>query len=247
MATMTASPPLSADQTTSEPMMGAVGHSLPLLMRAGDDIEGSVRVLRSLGCIRASYGHVNGRPVRACCCVTSFGESFFLVVSILLTSIWQPDRMVSDMDERWLELVTGLSKAALDLASSAVTISQPVDGPVFGLRFIQDIAYQQQELERLLIAVLHHSGVPWEVLAHRYGVTRQSLHRRLAAPVKKTLTTGRNQRLELRKAEEATEHLADVAEIVFANLGRLGEAAAIWRQRQAEPQWWTNSSHYSFE
>ncbi|WKV79542.1 hypothetical protein HBB06_16060 [Streptomyces sp. SNU607] len=155
--------------------------------------------------------------------------------------------MVSDMDKRWLELVTGLSKAALDLASSAATISQPVDGPVFGLRFIQDIAHQQQELERLLIAVLHHSGVPWEVLAHRYGVTRQSLHRRLAAPVNEALTTGRSQRLELQQAEEATEHLASMAEIVFANLGHLDEATAVWRQRQAEPQWWRNGSHYSFE
>jgi hypothetical protein len=154
--------------------------------------------------------------------------------------------MVSDMDERWLELVTGLSKAALDLASSAATVSQPVDGPIFGLRFAREIADQQQELERLLIAVLHQSGVPWEVLARRYGVTRQSLHRRLATPVNEALATRRNQRLELQQAEEATEHLASMAEIVFTNLGTLDEAAAVWRQRQAEPQWWTKAA-YSFE
>ncbi|MFC5855425.1 hypothetical protein ACFPZI_27665 [Streptomyces chlorus] len=178
--------------------------------------------------------------------MTSFKGGFFVDVSILLTSVWQPERMPPDMDERWLGLITSLSKAALDLAASAATISQPVDGPVFGLRFAREIAHQQQEMETLIIAVLRHSGIPWDVLASSYGVTRQSLHRRLAASVEEALKTDRNQPAELRQAERQTGELADTAFVSFTSLGHLDQAVAVWRQRRAQPRWWTEAS-YSFE
>ena len=111
---------------------------------------------------------------------------------------------------------------------------------------MQEIAYQQQRMETLLIAVLRRSGVSWDVLAQSYGVTRQTLHRRLAAPVDEALKVERNQPVELRQAEQHTEQLASMAETVFANLASLDQAVAVWRQRGAHPRWWTEAS-YSFE
>jgi hypothetical protein len=146
------------------------------------------------------------------------------------------------MDERWLWLITKMSATAVDVADSAVTISHPVDGPVFGLRFIQEIVHQQQQMEVLLIAVLRQSGVTWEVLAESYGVTRQSLHRRLAAPVEEALKARGNQSSELQRAEEKTAFVAGTAERVFGDLGHLDQVVEVWRQRRAQPRWWAEAS-----
>ncbi|MFF9605086.1 hypothetical protein ACF1GY_22795 [Streptomyces sp. NPDC014684] len=150
--------------------------------------------------------------------------------------------MPPDMDERWLWLITKLSAAAVDVADSAVTISHPVDGPVFGLRFIREIIQEQQQMEVLLIAVLRQSGITWEVLAEAYGVTRQSLHRRLAAPVEEALMARGNQAPELQRVEQKTAFVAGTAERVFGDLEHLDQAVEVWHQRRAQPRWWVDAS-----
>ncbi|MCD2464405.1 hypothetical protein MBT42_12650 [Streptomyces sp. MBT42] len=143
-------------------------------------------------------------------------------------------------ETRMHNLLAALSDAALDLASSAAHLARPAEGPEFGLKYMGEVMRTADAVEELVVAVLRHSGVSWDALASYRGVSRQSLHRRLAESVDQA--TERSQPLVDMHLEHARLHL-DVLKRSIKNLDRTFEAslepaAVEWRRRVHMPGWW---------
>ncbi|MFE7357368.1 hypothetical protein ACFU8Q_30510 [Streptomyces sp. NPDC057543] len=147
--------------------------------------------------------------------------------------------MTSEQDDQTYALLAQLAVEALNLASTSSTIAMPADGPAFALRFLPEFRDQLLRVEALATAVLRASGVPWDFLADSYGVTRQSLHRRLADEVRLwkdfspqyvdlALTEAKKYAREVRKNGQSFE----------TNLeGALAAAVPVWEKRREQGNW----------
>ncbi|GGO86480.1 hypothetical protein [Wenjunlia tyrosinilytica] len=144
-------------------------------------------------------------------------------------------------EDRVRNLLIALSEEALELATSALMLAHPIDGPAFGLRFIPELSQAARRLEQLTVAALRQSGVSWDVLAERYGVSRQSMHRRLSEDVDRQLEQAQlfpdmNQEHAERLLETASA-LASFLQESLVDDWEAGPNAADARRRQPQ-SWW---------
>ncbi|MBI0381815.1 MULTISPECIES: hypothetical protein [Streptomyces] len=143
-------------------------------------------------------------------------------------------------EQRIYDLLTALSEAALGLASSAVFLARPSDGAEYGLKYMNDVLNMTRHVEALAVAVLRHSGVSWDALASYRGISRQSLHRRLAQRV--DAVTDLSQKYPDMHVDRAYQEIAilkRVIERLDQNLeAELEKAAPEWRRRVHKPGWW---------
>ncbi|MET9806604.1 hypothetical protein [Streptomyces halstedii] len=147
--------------------------------------------------------------------------------------------MTSEQDHQTYALLAQLAVEALNLAATSSTIAMPTDGPAFALRFLPEFRDQLLRVEALATAVLRASGVPWDYLADSYGVTRQSLHRRLADEVRLWNDfSPQYVDLAIRKAKEHAREVAENGRSFEANLeGALASAVPVWEKRREQGDW----------
>lgn len=147
--------------------------------------------------------------------------------------------MTSEQDDQTYALLAQLAAEALSLASTSSVIAMPTDGPVFALRFLRDFRDQLLRVEGLATAVLRASGVSWDLLADSYGVTRQSLHRRLAEEVRLWNDfSPQYVNLALVMAKEHAQEVRKNAESFESNLeSAVAAAVPVWKQRREHGNW----------
>ncbi len=148
--------------------------------------------------------------------------------------------MTSSQHDRLRNLLLALSDAALDLANDGVALAHPREGAALGLVIAPSLQGKAAHVEALACAVLRHAGVSWDVMAGRYDVTRQSLHRRLSAAADQVAENAQ----KFTPGHELSVHqelglLAGACERLQQSFTPELEAAPeVWEARRKTPGWW---------
>lgn len=148
--------------------------------------------------------------------------------------------MDASTEVRLRNLLVALADQALDVATSAVMLADPIEGPLHGLRYMSEIKRRFESLECLVVAALRHSGVSWDVIASRSGVTRQSLHRRLSSSVDDEVEF--SQRHPDMNEADIFRNLGILAAAIQSYQARLpdllDEGVFVADERRHRPGWW---------
>jgi hypothetical protein len=99
-----------------------------------------------------------------------------------------------------------------------------------------------EEAEALTCALMRYSGASWDSLATHYGVSRQSLHRRMAPLADEYMDQAeeyvdvhrRGLQSDFDLVQDSVRHLE---ESLWSDLT---EGARVWQARRQRPGWWRN-------
>ncbi|MFG2814677.1 hypothetical protein [Streptomyces sp. NPDC048410] len=158
----------------------------------------------------------------------------------MLTSICDHAAMDASAEARLRNLLVATSNQALEVATSAAVLADPLDGPLYGLHYMSEMKRRFDTLECLVVATLRQSGVSWDVIASRLGVTRQSLHRRLSKRVDDEVEF--SQKYPDMNEEGIFRNLsmliAALSSLRHGLPDRLDEGVLTAAQRRRQPAWW---------
>ncbi|MEU9021632.1 hypothetical protein [Actinomadura sp. NPDC048394] len=137
------------------------------------------------------------------------------------------------------------AETALGMASYLLGVADPCEAAdpgeiVIEAGVIRSLQKDLLQLEALTCALMQDAGMSWDAIASYYGVSRQSLHRRLAAASDKALQQAQdepavveeNLREDLGHAVTMVKHLARKIR------PEIEQAAQVWRERRRQPGWW---------
>ncbi|MEV3989602.1 hypothetical protein AB0J57_11930 [Streptomyces sp. NPDC049837] len=151
----------------------------------------------------------------------------------------------SPFEERMRNLLVARSAAALNLAATFGNLADPTSGTANSPSLWPSIRGEISSLERLNCAVHRQGGVPWDALAGFYGVSKQSVHRRLSKDVD-NYTEHAQTYVDLHETDisHGVRALHVAAAIVSADhlLSAADRQARVWDQRRRTPGWWWRES-----
>lgn len=143
---------------------------------------------------------------------------------------------------RLINLLMATSSSGMSLASSSLYLTYPSqpNHPRNAGEFFRGMRSDLDYLEAGTCALMRYSGVSWDVLAAYYGVSRQSLHRRMASRADQMMEEAQgfpdvdrhNFEIEL----ESALRMIDRFKASFDQ--DLSDAVQIWQTRQKTPGWW---------
>ncbi|MEU3920193.1 hypothetical protein [Streptomyces sp. NPDC029004] len=148
--------------------------------------------------------------------------------------------MPTHFEQRMRNLLVARSTSALSLSASFAAIADPTSEFARAPRAWPMVQGQIRYLERLTTAVLRQGGVPWDALAGFYGVSKQALHRRLAADVDEVIARS-DQYREVHESDLVINHeiFSNAARTTIEVLDRqLDETSQIWASRRRQGRWW---------
>ncbi|MFH8571664.1 hypothetical protein [Streptomyces sp. NPDC017993] len=165
----------------------------------------------------------------------------FREVNKMLTSLRHSAAMnATSYEERMRNLLVARSAAALRLASTFGGLAEPTTEAANSPRLWPSIRGEIASLERLNCAVHRQGGVSWDALASFYGVSKQSVHRRLSKDVDSHIEYAQRY-IELYEADvHSGIRYLRVAANITADQVLVGadRQARIWSQRRRVPTWW---------
>ena len=145
--------------------------------------------------------------------------------------------------EEALAVVQARTLVALTVASRVLEFADPTspmaNDPHAWARIGGELKYL--ELEVMHTAVMRMSGVPWETLASKQEVPRQSLHRRLAEKVRKQTKLVREDRSEKRIEILLDDILSRISRLKDTLSADCSAAAADVVSRSRSYRWWDSA------
>ncbi|WP_128506787.1 hypothetical protein [Streptomyces inhibens] len=172
---------------------------------------------------------------------SAWSQRGFREVSKKLTSLRHSAAMnATSYEERMRNLLVARSAAALALASTFGSLAEPTTEAANSPRLWPSIRGEIASLERLNCAVHRQGGVSWDALASFYGVSKQSVHRRLAKDVDSYIEYAQRY-IELHEADvhSRTRYLHVAANISADQvLAGAEKQSRVWSQRRRVPNWW---------
>lgn len=165
----------------------------------------------------------------------------FREVNKMLTSLRHSAAMnATPFEERMRNLLVARSATALSLASSVGNLADPTTRAANSPRLWPSIRGEIAALERLNCAVHRQGGVSWDALASFYGVSKQSVHRRLSKDVD-TYIEYAQKYVGLHEADvhSRVRYLHAAASVSADHvLLSADQQARVWSQRRRVPNWW---------
>ncbi|MFC8095238.1 hypothetical protein [Streptomyces sp. NPDC057301] len=147
---------------------------------------------------------------------------------------------LSPNEERMRNLLVDRSSTAVTLAIHFSRLADPVSASANSPQYWPRIRSTLKYLEAVNCAVFRQGGMSWDALASFYGVSKQSVHRRLSPDVDAAVENSQ-------KYVELHEHqlrrdiptLVDAADVEAETLLLdAGHQAKVWSQRRRTPMWW---------
>ncbi|MCX4628913.1 hypothetical protein [Streptomyces sp. NBC_01443] len=148
--------------------------------------------------------------------------------------------MGNSFEANMRELLVLRSSTALGVASSLAGLADPTSEIANSPAACAELRNEMAVLEAQTCAVLRQGGVSWDALAGFYGVTKQSLHRRLAGRVDQAVVLARDySALHEEDLRMGLSFLAGANRRLRGGLERkLDTSAELWGQRRKAAGWW---------
>lgn len=137
-------------------------------------------------------------------------------------------------------LLVDRSATAISLAASFAALADPQSDSANNPRFWPGIRSAINFLEAQNCAVFRHGGVSWDALGSFYGVSKQSLHRRLSTQVDKVMESAQKYPGLYEPALILETSVLGLAATTSAEgLHRAAASQAqVWDQRRHAHTWW---------
>ncbi|MEU3233663.1 hypothetical protein [Nocardiopsis alba] len=148
--------------------------------------------------------------------------------------------MATSSEDQFRRLLLMRSEIALTIADHFLNLATPSGGSGDSLSFFREIKADLHAAEAVHIALLIHSGVSWDAVATRYGITRQALHKRFRASCDQTMTEAEEHE-DLH--ESSLRDRSDSIDVTYSNFlediySDLERGGRIWANRRKRKGWW---------
>jgi hypothetical protein len=144
--------------------------------------------------------------------------------------------------QRLNDLLNDIAESATSLAKYSLFISDhlSIDHPNDAAAIFKTMRSNLISMEESVAALMNYSGVSWDALAAYYGVSRQSLHRRLASGAAESWENAHeNERYNRAAIDENIKSIrSSVAYLESSFTERLPDAIRMWQERRKRPRWW---------
>lgn len=150
------------------------------------------------------------------------------------------------MNKRLERLLLARSGLAMSLSSSFNAIADPCSPAANNPRYwpMANLSEEVRTVEALSCALFTYSGMSWDALAARYGVSRQALHRRLGALADQAVDRAEAYPEHYRHALQFSQSVLEdrVPHISDSLQTELSRAVEVWGNRRKAPRWWHGPS-----